>query len=84
MSRNPPEREQVYAVVRIDEFLGDETPMERNVTVKEIVRDLAIAEAEVARLNQLNADKNCRYFWQTTRLFEAGESFGTHCHPDRH
>ena len=46
--------------------------------VKEIVRDLEIAQAEVERLNRLNGHKNCRYYWQTTRLFGPGESFGTH------
>jgi len=26
------------------------------------------AVAEVARLNKVKADKNCRYFWQYTRV----------------
>ena len=49
---------------------------EMSFTVKEIVSTEAIAEAEVKRLNDLNADKDCRYFWQTTRLFPAGKSAG--------
>jgi hypothetical protein len=44
--------------------------------VKEVVRDLATAEAEVARLNALNGDKGCRYTWQATRLYPAGSAAG--------
>jgi hypothetical protein len=29
---------------------------------------MACPEAEVERLNELNADKNCLYFWQYTRV----------------
>jgi len=35
-----------------------------------------MAEAEVNRLNELNADKNSTYFWQVTRLFSGGQSAG--------
>ena len=51
--------------------------LEHQVTVKEVVWSLELAEAEVARLNKLNADKRCRYVWQATRLFEPGSSAGT-------
>ena len=51
--------------------------LEHQVTVKEVLWSLELAEAEVARLNQLNADKGCRYVWQATRLFEPGTSAGT-------
>jgi hypothetical protein len=37
-------------------------------TVKEIVTTREAAEAEVERLNKLNAEKGCRYFWQQTRF----------------
>ena len=60
---------QVYAVVRIDNYPTDE--LENNITIKEIVWSLEEAEAEVARLNELNASKGCRYFWQSTRLIAA-------------
>lgn len=33
-----------------------------------LIRGRAEAEAEVARLNRLNADKGCVYFWQATRV----------------
>src|SRR5258705_6131855 len=46
---------QVYAVVRIDNYPTDE--LENNITIKEIVWSLEEAEAEVARLNELNAPK---------------------------
>ena len=32
------------------------------------------AAAEVERLNRLNATKNCRYFWQYTRIDKKHET----------
>jgi hypothetical protein len=63
--RNTP----VYAVVRIDDYPSG--TLENNITIKEIVWSLAAAEAEVARLNELNRSKGCKYFWQSTRLMDA-------------
>jgi hypothetical protein len=54
-----------FAIIRIDFDLRDD---EDRVTVKRVVRTLELAEAEVARLNEINADKRCRYFWQYTRI----------------
>lgn len=65
--------EHVFAIVRVDDY-GDS--IEKYVTVKEIVRSLDIAESEVKRLNELNAGKHCKYFWQTTRLFPPGTCAG--------
>jgi Domain of unknown function (DUF6429) len=65
--------ELVYAIVRYNRF---QEPSEDSFTVKEVVRTQAIAEAEVNRLNELNADKNCAYSWQVTRLFTEGEAAG--------
>jgi len=69
-------RHQVFAVVRVDEFLtnGD---LEPRVMVKEVVWSLELAEAEVARLTALNGSKGVRYFWRATRLFPPGESAGS-------
>jgi hypothetical protein len=69
-------QQQVYAVVRVDHYAEED---EHRVTVKEIVSslELAEAEAEVERFNALNADKDCHYFWQTTRLYPEGTSAGT-------
>jgi hypothetical protein len=55
------ENEGVYAILRFDGFQGENAPPEVTITVKEVVQDQAIAEAEVARLNALNGDKNVRY-----------------------
>ena len=61
--------EHVYAIVRFDRFA--DSP-ENSFTVKEIVRSQAVAESEVNRLNELNAGKDCTYFWQTTRVRRSG------------
>ena len=63
---------QVFAIVRIDEEYSA-VALENRITVKEIVWSLEEAEAEVARLNELNGSKGCRYFWQTTRLIGTAE-----------
>ncbi len=63
----------VYAIIRIDDFHDSTVTIEDNITVKEVVLTLEEAEAEVARLNQLNGSKACRYFFQTTRLIEVDE-----------
>jgi hypothetical protein len=61
---------QAYAIVRIDLFQSDEAEWRNKVTVKEIVWSQEVAEAETRRLNELNEDKGCLYFWQTTRVRE--------------
>jgi hypothetical protein len=76
-----------FAIVRLDWFQkpilgfleGDGPdigagPVE--ITIKEIVMSEDEARAEVERLNALNAPKGCRYYWQQTRLFSRGGSFG--------
>jgi hypothetical protein len=63
--------EHVYAVIRSDDFLGDDCPSEEKVTVKMIVRDRDEAEREVARLNALQKPGGPHYFWQVTRLLQA-------------
>jgi hypothetical protein len=73
VSRTHKEREQVWAVVRFD---GDVDDPAHAFTVKEIVRDQQLAEAEAARLNALNADKGCRYWATPTRLFPDGSAAG--------
>lgn len=79
--------QQAYAVVRVDRFRGEATTPQENdgpgidldgysVTVKEVVLTAEAAKAEAERLNALNATKNCRYYWQGTRYFPDGGSFG--------
>jgi hypothetical protein len=41
---------------------------EDRYTVKRIMWTEDEAAAEVERLNQVNATKNCRYLWQYTRV----------------
>jgi hypothetical protein len=65
-------KQQVFAVIRIDEFHEATTPIEHKVTVKEVVGTQELAEREVERLMRLNADKGCRYFWQATRFADVG------------
>ena len=69
-------RDEVWAVVRVDHFHDDSTPLEDRMTVKEVVWDRDSATAEVRRLNEINRDKKCVYFASMTRLFPAGTSAG--------
>jgi hypothetical protein len=71
MTGNRARKIPVYAIVRLD--LGVANP-ELAVAIKEVVSTLQEAEAEVQRLNRLNADKNCRYIWRATRYFPDGRS----------
>jgi hypothetical protein len=64
-----------FAVIRLDYDLrdlsssGGATPQaSMTVTVKEVLLSQERAEVEVERLNKLNSEKGCRYFWQYTRL----------------
>ena len=54
-----------YAIVRVDRGV---TSDEERFTVRRVVWDEETAEREVRRLSELNADKNCSYFWQHTRV----------------
>jgi hypothetical protein len=65
MSRTDRPTDQLFAIVRYDS--GAPEP-QLAFTVKEIVRSLAIAEAEVRRLNQLNSPEGSQYSFQTTRM----------------
>lgn len=59
--------DHVFAIVRVDTY-STAVPPHTAITVTKIVWTQVDAEAEVSRLNQLNADKKCIYFWQITRL----------------
>lgn len=79
---------EAFAIVRLDRLDHRPVDFEQegsgpdigsgpvDVTVKEVVLGLAAAKREVERLNGLNESKGCRYFWQSTRLFDDGGSFG--------
>jgi hypothetical protein len=66
-------KNQVFAIIRFDEFLDANGAIEDKITVKEIVDTIEIAKDEVVRLNKLNSDKKCKYFWQTTRYLDLNE-----------
>jgi len=57
----------VFALVRIDLPINEYEP-EGSVTVKKVFFQEHEALAEVNRLNDLNSDKGCRYFFQITRM----------------
>ena len=54
-----------YAIIRVDLDVKDD---EARFTVRRIVWSEELAEAEVQRLQELNADKGARYLWQCTRV----------------
>jgi hypothetical protein len=54
-----------YAIIRVDLDVEDD---EARFTVRRIVWSEELAEAEVQRLQELNADKGARYLWQYTRV----------------
>ena len=69
-----------YAVIRLDHDLrdlassGGAMPQAAvTVTVKEVLLSQERAVAVVERLNKLNSEKGCRYFWQYTRLVSDDE-----------
>ena len=61
-------KEQVFAIVRFDNFYDSSVALEDRVTVTKVLFDREGAEAEVRRLNKVNGDKSCVYVWQATRL----------------
>ena len=62
----------VYPIVRFDTPLGQGDPQSK-ITVVKVLTSKVAAEAEVSRLNQINADKSCTYFYCTSRLVEQGQ-----------
>ena len=57
----------VYPIVRVDTPL-DPKDLQSKITVVKVMTSQAAVEAEVSRLNQINADKSCTYFYCTSRL----------------
>jgi hypothetical protein len=59
------EVDPAYAIIRIDLDVEDD---EARFTARRIVWSEELAEAEVERLQELNADKGARCLWQYTRV----------------
>jgi hypothetical protein len=69
--------DHVFAIVRVDLHPAAGEPPENWITIKKVVADANIAAAEVERLNKLNADKDCHYFSQVTRIERISSSAST-------
>jgi hypothetical protein len=59
----------VYAVVRTDIPFDEHNPG-NSISVVKVDRSREAAEAEVSRLNGINADKNCTYVCCISRLID--------------
>jgi len=60
--------DHVFAIIRVDDFHDLEVSPETKITITKIVLTRETAEAEVARLNKLNSNKGCIYFYTITRI----------------
>ena len=75
MSTNRPSSkyDQVYTIIRLDKSADtDLLPNQNLITVKKVVRSEEVAQREVERLNRVNADKACEYYYQISRLARDG------------
>jgi hypothetical protein len=59
----------VYPIVRIDKPFNEAHPT-NTLSVVKVLTSQAAAETEVSRLNAINANKRCVYFYDTSRLVE--------------
>jgi hypothetical protein len=66
--------DHVFVIMRADLFQGADTPFEEKITVTKILWDGELADREVARLNQLHAAGDVRYFSQVARLERKGHA----------
>jgi hypothetical protein len=57
--------------LRRDEVVTLAAADEDRFTVRHIVWNEQVAESEVRRLTELNADESCAYFWQYTAWIAA-------------
>jgi len=61
-----------HGLVRIDTPLDLNDPQSKITVVKDMTSQGAV-EAEVSRLNQVNTDMSCTYFYCTSRLVEQAQ-----------
>jgi len=59
----------VYPIVRIDKPFDEAYPT-NTLSVVKVLTSEAAAEIEVSRLNTINANKRCVYFYNISRLVE--------------
>jgi hypothetical protein len=60
----------VYPIVRVDNPFDQNYPT-NTVAVVKVLMSQTDAESEMSRLNQLNANKGCVYFYCKSRLIDA-------------
>lgn len=66
----------VYVIYRIDHFLmrEDREALDDVFKVKSVISHNNVSEeeirVEVERLNSLNSDKGCRYYWNVSKFYE--------------
>jgi hypothetical protein len=75
-TRHVNEHIKAFAVLRFDDFASGTGELRNIITVIAVVPTLAEAQSEVDRLSALNAEKDCRYFWTSTRYYPSGRSAG--------
>ena len=60
--------DHVFVIIRVDTFQDIGADPETAVTATRAFPTKEAAEAEVQRLDRLNEDKGCVYFWLVARL----------------
>ena len=63
---------ELAAHVYEDDSRWRQSPWDLLLKVKEVFMEEEHARAEVERLNKLNAEKGCRYFWQGAKFYPEG------------
>lgn len=58
----------VFVILRLDHFHRADLPLKDKVNAVKVMWTQEAAEAEVERLNRLNSEKQCEYFWTVSRL----------------
>ena len=68
--------EYLFVVYRVDNWrvqaASSPSALEESIVIKEALPSEGEAEFEVERLNRLNSDKECSYFYQQARFYPDG------------
>ena len=73
MNKENKKYDHAYAVIRVDDGINF-LYAEAKIMVKLILFEEQDAKNEVERLNLVNADKGCRYYYQITRIHRGAPS----------